>query len=632
MDNKLHSLLNRQLDMTDGSFSSPPNKWCGFLELIDITYKEYDEDREMLERSLDISSRELLQLNQELRAILEALPDQYICMDRMGYIIDYKAGKEFNNGYLFTSNPTGKNVRDVLIKRHLTVPLLSAIGNVLSTKELVISEFVIENSTNNDIYLEARMLPLTDTHVVILIRNITNRKEAEQKIHRQAFYDELTGLPNRSLFNDRLIQAMRLADRSNTLVAVMFIDLDRFKRINDSFSHHTGDLLICEISRRLENVLRDIDCISANNNIKNSVSRRGGDEFTIMLSEVQNEKDVATVAERILTTVSRPININNFEMVITASVGIALYPQDGKDMSDLARNADVAMYRAKELGKNGYQFYNAAMEQSAVEKLLLENDLRKAFEDFQLAIYYQPQIELKNGGIVGAETLLRWNHPELGSIPPDRFIPIAEESGLIVEMSEWIIEMVCQQIREWNNNYIENYHISVNITGRHFADIKFVDYIQKIIHKFNIDPALLGIEITESSLIEYTAQSLNTMNQLRELGVCIYLDDFGTGYSSLCYLKQFPIDVLKIDKEFVKGISTDERSAALTKTIIDMAHNLNMKVIAEGVENRSQYDFLRRYNCDAIQGYYFSKPVPANMITQLFITNNQESDKGNAYL
>jgi diguanylate cyclase (GGDEF)-like protein/PAS domain S-box-containing protein len=447
---------------------------------------------------------------------------------------------------------------------------------------------------------------------VCFFSDISERKASEQRIHRLAYYDALTHLPNRTLFQDRLHTALQSAERQKTWVVLMFLDLDRFKPINDSLGHAAGDRMLKEMATRLLGCVADDD----------TVARMGGDEFTLLL-QPRSSREMAlnraiAVAEQILASLVRPFVLEGREFFVTASIGIALSPQDGNELSQLMKNADTAMYHAKERGKNNFQFYQADMNASALERLELESDLRHALEQNEFVLYYQPQFSGDGKRLTGAEALLRWRHPRRGLVPPGDFIPVLEELGLVVDVGDWVISEACRQLKTWHQAKVRVPKVSVNISARQFSDGQLGTRIANILRSTGLPPACLELELTESILMREVSEAMQILAGLKNLGLSIAVDDFGTGYSSLNYLKQFPIDVLKIDRTFVDGLPSGEQDAQIARAIIAMAHSLNLSVIAEGVETHEQLDFLREHGCDEVQGYLFGRPMPANRFEAQF--------------
>lgn len=447
---------------------------------------------------------------------------------------------------------------------------------------------------------------------VCFFSDISERKASEQRIHRLAYYDALTHLPNRTLFQDRLHTALQSAERQKSWVVLMFLDLDRFKPINDSLGHAAGDRMLKEMATRL------LGCVAEDD----TVARMGGDEFTLLL-QPRISREMALnraihVAEQILASLVKPFVLEGREFFVTASIGIALSPQDGNELSQLMKNADTAMYHAKERGKNNFQFYQADMNASALERLELESDLRHALDQNEFVLYYQPQFSGDGKRLTGAEALLRWRHPRRGLVPPGDFIPVLEELGLVVDVGDWVISEACRQLKTWHQNKVRVPKVSVNISARQFSDGQLGTRIATILKDTGLPPACLELELTESILMREVNEAMQILDSLKNLGLSIAVDDFGTGYSSLNYLKQFPIDVLKIDRTFVDGLPSGEQDAQIARAIIAMAHSLNLAVIAEGVETHEQLDFLREHGCDEVQGYLFGRPMPANRFEAQF--------------
>lgn len=432
--------------------------------------------------------------------------------------------------------------------------------------------------------------------------DITERKEAEEKIQYLATHDGLTGLPNRNVFNQLLEHEIHVARRGKDKFCIMFIDLDRFKMINDSLGHDAGDQLLQSMAQRLQSSIRDGDI----------VSRLGGDEFVILAREITSDHQAANLAQKILHKISEPIFLSNHEYRITGSIGIATYPVDGEDELTLMKNADVAMYLAKEEGKNNFQFYSSSIKTLSLEKLTLENDLRKALANNEFYLDYQAKVHMSDKSIAGVEALIRWKHPELGLVSPDQFIPLAEETGTIIPIGRWVLETACNQARLWLQQGLPPICISVNLSPRQFSDPHLLQDIAEVLEKTELQPNLLELEITESMVMNNADRAVMLLKSIKTLGVRLAIDDFGTGYSSLGQLKQFPIDTLKVDKSFIQHIPVDAEDKAITEAIIAMGKSLSLTVIAEGVENSDQQSFLQAHACDQMQGFYFSRPVSAD--------------------
>ena len=453
------------------------------------------------------------------------------------------------------------------------------------------------------------------------ISDISELKAAQIQMENLAFYDPLTGLANRRLFKNRLEKAVKSVLRSGSSMALMFLDMDQFKRINDTLGHDAGDILLKEVSNRLSATVREND----------TVSRIGGDEFTILLTDVHHTADVLVVAEKLLLALAKPIRIKGQDIVTTVSIGITLTPDDSTDVNTLMKNADLAMYRAKELGRNNFQFFSEDMNQSILEHLSLEKEINEAINREQFSLVFQPKISLFDYSVTGVETLIRWQHPEKGMITPDRFIPVAEETGQIIEIGSWVLEQSCRQISSLiRSNVLPNTaKVAVNLSARQFTDPSLLARINSVIEISQIPPHCLELEITESTLMEDVESAIQIMQEIKKIGVAIAIDDFGTGYSSLAYIKRFPIDVLKVDRSFVMDIPDDKNDMAITAAVIAMAHKLSMTVVAEGVETQEQLHFLRQNNCDEGQGYLFSRPLSLGQLHQFLNENERMRKQGN---
>ena len=433
---------------------------------------------------------------------------------------------------------------------------------------------------------------------------IAERKMAEKQMQHLANYDALTGLPNRNLLQDRFKQVLAHVSRNQLRTAVLFIDLDQFKTINDTLGHNVGDILLWSVADRLVSAVREED----------TVARQGGDEFILLLHHIDSVEDADKVGLKLLTTLTQPYQINEKLLYVSASIGIAIYPDDGKDVDTLLKNSDTAMYHAKESGRNNYQFFSPNMNQMAMEKQTLGTDLHHALERNELLLHYQPVIDISSGELTGMEVLLRWQHPDRGLISPVKFIPLAEDTGLIVPIGEWVLVSACEQLKSWQNQGYDVPSLAINLSAKQFRKNTLAATISRILQASGVEARYITLEITESVFMENTDEVAEMLRTLSGMGLAISIDDFGTGYSSLSYLKRFPINTLKIDRSFVMDIVTDPDDAAIVTAIIAMAHSLKMKVIAEGVETAEQLAFLHQQQCGQYQGYYFSKPLPASEI------------------
>ncbi len=533
----------------------------------------------------------------------------------LGLLIASVVSRKITNPIIELSTITNKIARGdfshkAKISSNDEIGLLAASFNEMAEE--------LQNShAEMDLEVQERTVELSEANEK-LSQEINERESSEKRLAYIAYYDGLTNLPNRTLFEDRVEQVVSLNSRNNIRSALLFIDLDNFKRINDTFGHLVGDELLMGIADRLRMMTRKGDSITRNGDSDDPMfARVGGDEFTVLLSVIRKFEDAAKVAQRIIKALTQPFVLNKHEVFVTVSIGIALFPDDGNDLFDLMKNADSAMYHAKNQGKNNYQYYKKSMNDTAADRLVLETDLRMALKRNELLLYYQPQVDSLSGKIVGVEALIRWQHPERGLVSPLEFIPLAEETGLIVPISNWVLETACNQRKNWQEKSISNVPISVNLTSHQFRQRSLINEISELLEKSSLQSSDLILEITESTVMEDTDVTLKNFRDLTEMGLRLSVDDFGTGYSSLSYLKRFPIHAIKIDRSFIKDIITNIDDATIANTIIAMAHNLNMKVVAEGVETEEQLMFLLERNCDELQGYLFSSPLTSEEVTVL---------------
>ena len=482
----------------------------------------------------------------------------------------------------------------------------------LAINDAVTIEYRIVRPDGSERWLEDRArvssgLDGTPLRIDGVASDISERRSHAERIAYQANHDALTGLPNRNLLSDRVSQALAQARRTDQHVALLFMDLDGFKFINDSYGHAFGDALLCTIAARLEVVVRESD----------TTARLGGDEFVILLPGMARSEDAAQVASKVLDAFKVPFSQDGRDLHLTASIGISVFPQDGDSCDLLLQHADVAMYRAKANGRNGFQSYSIEMGAQAQERMELERALRGALERDELALHYQPQVNRKDGRIVGVEALLRWHHPTLGMVSPARFIPVAEETGLIIPIGEWVLRTACAQANSWHAGGHTGLCVAVNMSAKQFQQQDVPALVRDVLGCTRLPAQCLELELTESALMHDTDATVETMRQIKKLGVRLSLDDFGTGYSSLSYLKRFPIDVLKIDQSFTFEVTSDEGAASITRAIIAMARSLNMTTVAEGVETKEQLEFLGALGCDVMQGFHISRPLPVSQITAL---------------
>jgi diguanylate cyclase (GGDEF)-like protein len=527
-------------------------------------------------------------------------PFRLLCADRLSRGLEFLASGETGLVLLDLSLPDSFGLETFarVYAHSPAVPIIVLTGNddqtvALSAVKGGAQDYLVKNRLDRELLLRSMQYSI-------------ERKRYQVQLEHQANYDALTGLPNRTLLHDRLRQAV-YAQRYVRSIAVVFLDLDHFKFVNDSLGHNTGDKLIKAMAERLRGVLREGD----------TVARLGGDEFVLILNDQSNEEVIFRALQRIQAKVSEPIVIEGKELYVTCSAGVSLYPQDGPDVDTLLKNADAAMYRAKEHGRNTFQFYTAEMNRLVNERLALENDLRRALERREFLLHYQQRVDTRSGAIVGAEALVRWNHPEWGLVHPGRFVALAEETGLIVQLGEWVLGEACRQARAWIDEGVRPGPVSVNLSARQFRQQGLVRMVSRILEETDLAPGQLEMELTESMVMHDAEAAIATLQGLKSLGVALSVDDFGTGYSSLSYLKDLPIDALKIDRAFVNDIGSKAQDGVLAQAIISLGHSLKLKVIAEGVETDEQLRFLRRHRCDAVQGFYFGEPVPPDLFTRL---------------
>jgi diguanylate cyclase (GGDEF)-like protein/PAS domain S-box-containing protein len=471
-----------------------------------------------------------------------------------------------------------------------------------------------EESIHVEMSLSASRQESEITSVWGVCRDITERKIAQHELYKLAHHDNLTGLPNRILLEDRIQQAKAFSHRMNSPFAVLFLDLDRFKIINDTLGHSVGDELLRLVAVRLKRTLRETD----------TVARIGGDEFIILLSSVKDRADVTILCDKILKSLVAPFALRDHELFITTSLGVCMYPDDGQETEDVMKKADIAMYHAKSLGRNNVQFYNDDMDQNASRRFVISNSLRRGLENQEFRVYYQPKLDVLSGRIVAMEALARWEHPELGLLSPVEFIQLAEENGLIMQLGEWILRESCLQNVKWQSEGITGLRVAVNLSGYQLQHTALLATIRKVLKETGMPADLLELEITESVIMQNPDFIVSVLSVITELGIHISIDDFGTGYSSLAHLKRFSVNTLKIDKSFVRDVDFSSTDAAIATAIIAMGNSLKLNVIAEGVETQAQYDFLRDNNCDQVQGYLFCRPLPPSELVELLKKNQQK--------
>ncbi|WP_313953692.1 EAL domain-containing protein [Accumulibacter sp.] len=561
-------------------------------------------------------ARQLLELEEKQAAIMHAIPDTIFLMNRQGIYLDYKAGF----GSTLHLQPEQFLGRDVSAMLPADVAEAVLRGITRAAEDGEVKSVVYQLPTPGGIkHYEARLAPSGMDKVVMVVRDISLQKLTEEKVRRLAYFDTLTGLPNRESFLEKLGLELRRASRANRRAALLFLDLDGFKRVNDALGHTTGDNLLQAIAEQLKEKLRPGDIVARPGvyQPRMHVARLGGDEFTVVLPDLEDTQTVQVVAQRLQTLLAQPFRIGEHEVTVTASIGIAVFPEDGDDAATLLKHADTAMYHAKDLGRNNWQFYDKSLTAETMVRLTLEKDIRKGLERAEFHLLYQPQVRADDGMIVGLEALIRWRHPERGTVSPAQFIPVAEDSGLIVEIGDWVLRTACRQLRKWQQSGVSTPRLAVNVSARQLRAQDFLGTVAAIIANTGVDASQIELELTESILMAPDARRIEEFRRLRDLGVNFSIDDFGTGYSSLAYIKRFPIGMLKIDQSFVRGLPHNADDAGITTAIVAMAHSLGLEVIAEGVETRAQFDFLQQANCHKMQGYLFSRPLPADEIERL---------------
>ncbi len=586
------------------------------------------------------------------RAVLAAIPDTFFRMNKDGVYLDYAPGHErvfqqrravagsgdhADAAPVVQADCVGRHIADVL-PQDIAARMLEQMHAVLDTQHVRSVEYALQRGGQSD-HFEARLVATSSDEVLGLVRDISERKRTEEQIRRLAYCDSLTGIPNRQAFLETLERELHRSKVGNKKFAVLFMDLDAFKRINDTLGHDVGDHLLQIVSERLRETTRPSDLVSrgdqphdavhthtqaqaqaaASLDAAHNLARLGGDEFTILIPDLERVEHALNVAHRVKEAMRRPFLIDGHEIFVTASIGISLFPEDGDDCSSLLKFADTAMYHAKNCGKNNAKLYSSSLTMKIMRHVTLEVGLRKAIQNGELYLLYQPQVEVRTAEIVGVEALVRWRHPERGIISPTEFIPLAEETGLIVPIGEWVLRTACTQAMAWQQQTRRAVRMAVNLSAKQFKDENLSQIVLSALAETGLEPRLLELELTEGTLMDDANATLATLELLRGIGVFLSIDDFGTGYSSMNYLKRFDVRALKIDRSFISGLPQDSENAAITRAIIAMAHGLKMIVVAEGVETGEQLLLLQEYGCDLVQGYHLGHPSPHEAIASMLV-------------
>ena len=616
-----------------GELSEDFNKMVATLAETTVSKERLEESEKQL-RSVnadlrrEVSERQRAEQNarnseRRLADIINFLPDPTIVIDKAGKVIAWNraleemtgvpASEMLGNGEYEYSVPFYGERRPALVDAVLDPSVLDEkkYDMVARDGDALLCEVFIPN-LKGGMFLWAKATPLYDAEgnkigAIQTIRDITDKKLYQENLDRLAHHDFLTSLPNRLLFSDRLSREIAQAERNNKSLAVMFLDIDGLKVINDSLGHGAGDQLLKSVAERLVGSIRKSD----------TVARMGGDEFTVLLTDLQSERYVAAKARKLLDVLAQPFAIDGRELFVTASIGVSVFPADGSDVETLVKNADAAMYRAKEQGRNNHQFYTAAVHAAALERMNLEHGLRRALDRGELRLHFQPRVDIATGDVTAVEALVRWEHPDCGLIFPSQFIPLAEETGLIIPLSAWVLKTSCEQCKQWHQAGLKPVRVSVNVSATELQRSDLVGTVTQVLQETRLAPSSLELEITESTAMHSPEQAIDVLTDLKRMGVRLSIDDFGTGYSSLSYLKKLPIDAVKIDRSFVRDITENPDDAAIAGAVVAMAHSLKLKVVAEGVETLEQLDYLRHLHCDEAQGYFVAYPVPAEDFSQV---------------
>ena len=628
----MHTLLARQLRRHLSDEDVESDRFAPFIHAVNLAYAQFDEERERLERSLDLTSEELMarfdqaQKHIQERALIEqelqrSLTSLTATLDAIGeaiMVFDEHGALSLWNQHAIALAPS---------LQYLLKPQIDSVASVLSAQ---INESHVENfhkvfnSDNLDsvhgvfefrdgavveYYCLPKFAKNSPAGWVWSFRNVTELRKKEHEIFKLAYLDPLTQLPNRRLLNDRIAQAIKLAEQSDGHMAILFVDMDGFKRVNDTLGHTIGDVVLKSLSERISDTLRKVD----------TLSRVGGDEFIILMESIKDQNAAINTALKILAECSRPISVQHNEISLSASIGISLYPHDGSSGDALLRAADLAMYHAKQDGKNTFKFFAADMERIAINRMHIEHQLRKALKNHEFELHFQPKITLSNGRISGCEALIRWKNANGEYIPPVDFIGVAEQSGLIGPIGAWVFEQACITVAKWRTQSLDGFSVAVNLSIRQLHDPFLPELASSLLSRYKIPNGAIEVEITETMLIEDFERAHDTLAALNRLGISVAIDDFGTGYSSLTYLTKMPIQCLKIDRSFICKLDTDTNSSAIAKTVVGLGKSLGMLVVAEGAESKACIDLLKNWGCEAVQGYFYSKPVPESAMLALLL-------------
>ncbi len=557
---------------------------------------------------------DLKNANARSKAIFSAIPDTMFIIDNNGHIVDTQSSSDKN---AFLNFQTGDDLNQRM-PANITQAHLEAAGRARKYGAVEHFEYQLNGDSDREKYYESRVVAIDSNEILCLVRDITERKDSENRIFRLAYFDSLTGLPNRQSFIDRLKREIKRAKYIGSKLAILFLDLDGFKSINDTMGHNTGDVILQWAADRLQSSTRSSDFVSRSNTTGSEIelARLGGDEFTVVIPNLTRAEDALVLAHRIRETMRRPFRLDSRDVVLTTSIGIALYPDDGEDVEALLKHADTAMYHAKTEGRDNCQFYSVTLTQEAEKRLNLENDLRNALKNNEFHLLYQPQFDVERSHFKSAEALIRWNHPKQGLVSPLDFIPLAEENGLIIPIGEWVLRTACSDAAHWLKNG-GDLKVAVNLSPLQFKNPDLIKSVLSILTETGLPPHKLTLEVTEGALMEYSENTLATLRELRKNKIHIALDDFGTGYSSMNYLKRLPIDSIKVDQSFVSGLLDDKDSLAIVRSIVTLSKNLGFHITAEGIETLNQAEILKFLGCETLQGFYFSKPLHKNDMLQL---------------